>query len=442
MREALPHQKQALHRLRGVANVALLWDMRLGKTLTIIRWASQWGGSILVVAPKGVLRTWAEELALEGFPSTSLFALDRAELPDDFEPDPGWYLTNYEGLSERGHRTSGGRSKAVPSAVAAAKWNTVIIDESVSIKNPQALRTKVCRRWLGRAAHRAILSGLPHPESSLDAFEQLAFVFGRWMGCESYWGFRQRWYVMADPFGQVWSPKRGTLQHFREELQSRCLRLTKQDAGLERRRVHEVRHVTLPTKVRKCYVELRKHFRIGETQTKWRLTQYNWLSRLASGVYDFPGVPSHRAKLDELAYVTQGDLVNERLVVWYRFLAEGRAIASLLRNQGRWVGNIHGSVSPEDRHAYVRRFGKRERAVLCCQEGCGRYGLDFSAGSVAIYFSLGPSHNTYGQTLERLIHPRKRGSVLYVYLLASDTVDEQAYQTLGVKRVQARGLLR
>ena len=70
------------------------------------------------------------------------------------------------------------------------------IDESTTIKNPDAKRTKsICR--LGRLTkYRRILTGSPVTKSPLDLYKQCEFLDPWLLGHQSYYSFRTRYAVM------------------------------------------------------------------------------------------------------------------------------------------------------------------------------------------------------------------------------------------------------
>ena len=70
------------------------------------------------------------------------------------------------------------------------------IDESTTIKNPEAKRTKnICA--LGReASYTRILTGSPVTKSPLDLYKQCEFLLPGLLGHESYYTFRTRYAIM------------------------------------------------------------------------------------------------------------------------------------------------------------------------------------------------------------------------------------------------------
>ena len=69
----------------------------------------------------------------------------------------------------------------------------MIIDESTTIKNRKALRTKNIVALRDRALYRRILTGSPITKSPMDLFSQCDFLKDRALGFNSYFAFQARY---------------------------------------------------------------------------------------------------------------------------------------------------------------------------------------------------------------------------------------------------------
>ncbi len=440
-RKLMTHQKHALRYARhSDRRVALFLEMRLGKTLVAIRWAQRLEGPILVVAPLSVLHAWERELKLEGERCVILIGTrkQREQLLTDAAIRGGirWCLVNYECL----FFPKKDNMPAQPSKIARLPWSTVILDESALIRNPQAIRTKMCVNYLARSKHKAILSGLPNPEGVLDFFPQFQFLYGSFCGYSSFWHFRQARF-QPDRFGHRWFTKRGTLRMIKQEVQSRAFIRTRKDVGLNNKHVTECRYVFLPAKISKAYEQIRKEFATGDVSTKWTVTKYMWLRQLASGLPKNPELPEHCEKIKEVVALLTGELKGQQVVIWHCFRREGLRMADALKRAKIKALWVHGDTPVTDRAKYRDRFTARKVRVMIMQVKCGQYGLDLSAASTAIYFSMPPSHDQFAQSKDRIEHPKKRDTLLSIFLLAKDTVDEDIYDALASKRWSSRSIL-
>jgi SNF2 family DNA or RNA helicase len=435
-REPLGHQRVALRWARPRAAIALFMQMRLGKTLVAIRWAEGRPAPfhrVLVVGPLSVLPGWQEELALEGVRSTVLEGDLKHRVRMLARGRVRWYLTNYEALFERGQRTPRGKPKAVPSPIALFPWDCVILDESTRIRNPKAITTKVCLGWLAKAEHRAVLSGLPAPEGPIDFFEQMRFIHGRWMGCVNAYAWRYRYYVRG---GFKWEPKLETWALTRHAVRRDAFCLTRKQAGLGSRKIHERRYVALPPKLRKQYDRIESEFAYAENYTKWILEARTWMARLAGGFPKEKRLWSQH-KNRELLDLLQGELAHSPVVVWFRFNRELRQAKVFLQKAGVPCVAVTGRTPLRVRARRKARWVRGDARAFLVQIKCGRFGLDLSYADTAIYYSNGYSYEDRDQSEDRIVHPKKRRPLLYVDLVSQDTVDEDVLSALKHKRKAA-----
>jgi len=415
-------------------------EMRLGKSLVAIRRYETVAGLKLIVAPLSVLHTWQDELHQESHPA--LVLRDNIS-EDDVEKFAGtWCLCNFQALFH-GDRSgslqrTGRRAPVKPSWIAMYPWRVVVIDESVTIKNPTSSITKCVQRYLGNVPYRACLSGLPNPQSSLDVFEQMRFVFGSFMGCGTYWSFRSTYFTPTRWGG--WQPKPGVESRISREVRRLAVCMDRESWGMDNRRKFEPLNVTLPEKAEDAYNEIKKTFALGNTSTKYYVTQFTWLRRIAGGCAPKP-FPQHRRKLRAALRLITGRFKNEQVIVWFEFRREGAAICRALEHDTVPFCCVHGDVSPRDRSSAVRDFVKGKARVIVCQSSCAQYGWNLSCSSVAIYFSLPVNPNTWAQSLDRITYPGKRSTNLVIPILADGTVDDRIYKLLSLKRKRGRSLL-
>lgn len=434
MRSLFPHQQQALAYAQRRRSIALFMEMRLGKSAVAIRWMCEQTlpqpRRVLVVGPVSVLPGWIDELQLEGVDASRICWLTgpvRERLhrvrTDQSLGYPTWYLLNYEALA-RAAREFG-----------EIRWDGIILDESTRIRNPKAQTTKLLRKHFGSVPYKAVLSGLPAPESAMDYFSQLAFLHGEFMGAQNFWEWRQRYFYESH---WEWLPKKGATQKIQEALRQHAFALTRKEAGLGGRKIYESRYVEMTPPQRRAYHEVRKDFAFKDLLTKWATTRMVWLARIAGGFS--PETPSERitdAKIDELVTVLTGELQQESVVVWFRFNAELAAVFHRLRRERVSVTAILGATPPPIRHLRRKAFQAGRVRVLLVQLKCGQYGLDCSRASTAIYFSNSYALEERLQSEARIEHATKHDALLYLDLVTRKTVNEAEVRTLRTKKLTA-----
>ena len=155
----------------------------------------------LIVAPKGVYTNWLSQeipihLVKHIKPKMVLWTATSSKKKEQeyatlFKPDYDLHILimNVEAFSTK---------KGVEFAYKFLSCHNAMmaIDESTTIKNPDAKRTKnVCK--LGpHAKYRRILTGSPITKSPLDLYKQCEFLSTELLGHSSYYTFRTRYAIM------------------------------------------------------------------------------------------------------------------------------------------------------------------------------------------------------------------------------------------------------
>lgn len=433
----------------------MFMEMRLGKTLVAIRSCIRWGAkAVLVLAPLSVLKSWETELREEGqswivYPETDQLDLE--------SPPPGkvvWVLVNFERLiasfkscGNCDFKTLLARFKRCdydedPGLRLWADWSeqfdTVIVDESSRIKNPKAMITKLVTTAFRGADHRAILSGLPAPESPLDYVEQFRFLYGRFMRAKNFWVFRSRNFQAVD---YEWVPNPGTRQAIKAEVARLAFVMSRREAGIGSKKIYSRRYIE-PTKAQTDLADqVEGEFRLGQTETKYSLVIHSWLGRIAGGHGEDWNTISDR-KGREVVNLLEGELRREPALVLFRFNAELRLVAGMLRRARIPFVWITGETDPDERHARRLIFQKGRARVALLQIKVCKYGLDFSRSSTAIYYSNSFSLDERKQSEDRIIHPLKKDPLLYIDLITRDSVDESVSEALRIKEADSRWFLR
>ena len=200
------HQLKALEMSWNREVFAYFMEMGTGKSkvlldnIAMLYDAGKINGA-LIVAPKGVVGTWYRQ----EIPT---------HLPDHIENTPVlWQANINKGQSRKlGTLFKTGEELHIlimnVEAFSTQKGvdfarkflschNTLMaIDESTTIKNPDAKRTKnICKLSEG-VKYKRILTGSPITKSPLDLYKQCEFLYPELLGHSSYYTFRTRYAVM------------------------------------------------------------------------------------------------------------------------------------------------------------------------------------------------------------------------------------------------------
>jgi len=427
------HQRTAFEYAK-TEHPALFMEMRLGKTLVVIRRCATYrprephlGLRVLIVAPNSALGSWEDELTTENIDwirllgtSKKRFTLLDEGVHEETEK-PRYILTNKESHS------------SVPE-MGDVKWDAVVLDESQFIKNPKTATTKFYTREFRDVPHRWVLTGTPNPEGDQEFFTQMLFLHGDFMGFKNYYGWQNALFI-PHPAGFGWLPKSLTRKKIQKAVGERALVMRRRDVGVEKHKVEEVRWLNLPAKVRKEYDSIENEFASESTRTKWAGAKFQWLRQLCGG-FGVEGDLVHKEKTSALTELITGELAREQVVVWFNYNAELREATKILQKKVK-VMSMTGETPPTLREKYRRAFQAGKIRVLCIQQAIAQTGMNLSASDTAIYFSQPASYLAWKQTQDRILDLGQDSSLLLLYLVIRESVDEDIHHALREKGVNS-----
>lgn len=429
MRKFMKHQKDAFEYAKPLARIALFMDMRLGKTMVAIRWVDfnklKKG---LVICPKDILIDWEEELQKEYWADEEIRILKgttQERLQEAKESNTVWNLTNFTTINY------------VPE-ILCLPWDFIIIDESTAIKNPKTKLTKLVNSLCTRINYRAILTGLPNPESELDYFEQMKFLYGNFMNETVYWHWRRKnFYEVAN---HDWIPNKYSKEKIKKAVADRAFVLTAEEAGIGNKKIYEKRYVELNAAQLKAYIELDNLFEYEDTEGEYQTTKQipvklGWMHKICGG-FDNTGTILSDAKYQLILYLLKGDLKGKSLVIWFKHTRELRYAKAFFEDKGFKCAFLKSQEAEGE-----EEFKQGKRQIMLAQAKCGRYGKDWSIASVAIYYSNWWSGETRAQSEKRIEHPNKKHPLLYIDLICVDSVDIDIFRALKSKAKTSKKFL-
>jgi hypothetical protein len=425
MKKLRLYQIKALHYLRQHIHAALFVEMRMGKTICIIRHIKQLSGinRVLIVAPYSALAGWREELISENYQEKEIVYLTgtKAKRLKLFNISFGrcldvsvkWFLINKEGF-------------LVLPEITKISWDVLILDESF-IRNPQSKVTKFFCNNFRNVKHRYLLSGTPAPEGELDYFTQLYFLDPTILGFKNYWEYRLRWFAQ---FGYDWQIKPASRQILSQRLAKSCFFLQRNEVNLGGKQIIENRIIDLPSKFRNVYDKLEEDFILEyqsiHKQTLYAGVKFGMLHQLCGGFAEKTMVSNH--KIEVLKELLGGELKGQQIVIWAWYVCEVEYLAKMLSCPG-----ISGRIKPIDRDKFRLGFQSKKYKYIVVQPEVWKFGTTLSAASTMIYYSLPEGYLTYQQSKDRALDLEKQNSILILNLLVKDSVDEDSWESLQRK---------
>ena len=450
------HQKECFDSSAGAGNFALLMDMGTGKTKVCIdtialNFEESRINFAVIVAPKGVIANWVGEIQTH-LPERidrqvvlwkpNLTKAKRKELKDLAESNHKlkFLLMNIEAFSTK---------KGVDVAEFFVKrYKTFMaVDESTSIKNRQAKRTKsICS--VGReAVMRRILTGSPVTKSPMDLYSQMDFLDPRILGFKSYYAFQGRYAVVqrrtmgSHSFNHVLGFRH--LDELTEKLDQHSYRVRKEDCLDLPDKVYMKREIELTKEQSDAYTQM-KHLALarldnGELATTQNvLTQIMRLQQICLGHLTDDDGETHILKSNRQSELLEiCDEIQGKAIIWATWTMDIRSIAEALRDRFsvQAVATLHGETPDADRQQIVESFQDRQSELrfIVGHPKTGGFGLTLTAANTVVYYSNSYDLELRMQSEDRAHRIGQENKVTYIDLISPRTIDEKIVDALRSK---------
>jgi SNF2 family DNA or RNA helicase len=320
------------------------------------------------------------------------------------------------------------------------------VDESTTIKNPSAKRTKSILTLGKFAQYKRILTGSPVTKSPLDLYSQCAFLNEELLGYGSYYAFRNRYAQMIDRnFGGrrvqiVGSYQR--LDELEEILKEFSYRVQKSECLDLPKKIFINRIVELTKEQNEAYATM-KSAALASLKGKMAtaphvLTQLMRLHQITCGHLksDDGTITNFKHKrIEELIDVM--DEMEGKVIIWANYVHDINEITKALEDEyGEGsVVQYFGKVSSEDRQRAIKEFQDPKSKVryFIGNTQTGGYGITLTAASNVIYYSNSYDLEKRLQSEDRAHRIGQHKPVTYVDLIAEKTVDEKIIKALRKK---------
>ena len=453
------HQITALEKSWDKENYAYFMEMGTGKSKVLIDNMSMLydHGKIngaLILAPKGVYRNWQrqeipthlpnhiEDFTVAWTPTPNKL---EKELLDSILKDPkdltlDIFLMNIEAL----HTTKGAR---FAERFLNGHRALVVIDESTTIKNPKAIRTKNALKLSTLAKYRRILTGSPVTRDPIDLFSQCEFLDPAILGHASYYSFKNRYTVQVrtnvgtHTFNKVVGYK--NLGELSGLLDPYSYRVLKEDCLDLPEKIYTKRQVDLTDEQKKAYREMKEYaltlFEDGSVLTASTvMTQLLRLHQISCGHLITESGETKVFKnnrITELMSILEE--VDGKVIIWANYRQDIRTIYDTIsKKYGKeTVATYYGDTPDEERQGIVQKFQDKDsslRYFVGNQQTAG-YGLTLTAASTVVYYSNNYDLEKRIQSEDRAHRIGQKSNVTYIDLIAEKTVDERIVKALRNK---------
>ena len=449
------HQMTALEKSWNRETFAYFMEMGTGKTKVLIDnlamlYDKGKVNAALIVAPKGVIGTWYNNEIPAHLPNhvekkvvlwqAFITKKQKEELDELFKAgeDLRILIMNVEALStEKGYHYAFKFLNAHKPLMA--------IDESTTIKNPNAKRTKNIIKLSNVAKYKRIMTGSPVTKNPLDLYSQCEFLDPWLLDFTSYYAFRNRYAEMKTMHAHGRSiqvvDKFKNLGELSDTLKNFSYRVLKEDCLDLPDKIYMKRNIKLTPDQFKIYKQMKDQaiatLNGKVTSTVTVLTQLMRLHQITCGHFTADDGSTHAIsnnRLEELMNVLEE--TEGKAIIWAHYQYD---ITNIIKNVVKKYGegsivDYYGLTPQEERQPNIKKFQDDPRCrFMVGTPSTGGYGITLTAANTVIYYSNGYDLEKRLQSEDRAHRIGQQKSVTYVDLICDETVDEKIVKALRKK---------
>jgi len=418
-------------------NIAMLYDQ--GKI-----------DGALIIAPKGVIGTWYDQEIPIHFPDhiENVTVAWQANITKGQSRKLGTLFKTGEDLhilimNVEAFSTAKGLDFAKKFLL--SHKTLMAVDESTTIKNPKAQRTKNIIQIADMAKYRRILTGAPVTKNPLDLFSQCYFLDPFHLDHQSYYSFRTRYAIMktAHIAGRSIQLVAGFkhLNELSEKLKPFSYRVLKEDCLDLPDKVYMKRVISLTEEQQKVYKQMKEEalaiLNHKTVTTVNALTQLMRLQQITCGHFVADDGTTQEIKnnrLNELMDIL--DEVEGKAIIWVHWQKDVQIIKkALIKEYGPGSVVDYYGLTPQDQRQKNKdafQNDSKVRYFVGTPQTAG-YGLTLTAANTVIYYSNGYDLEKRIQSEDRAHRIGQHKPVTYVDILAEETVDEKIVKSLRKK---------
>lgn len=454
------HQMNTLKKSWNASFYALFLEMGTGKSkITVdnigVLYQQGFINSALIIAPKGVYSNWVEK-----------------EIPSHLSDDVSFDIVQWkpaktkrfekklvEIISHQSEKLkimvfnveafSTARATEIAQAFLEKNPNNiVVVDESSTIKNRSAARTKNIMTLRPLSKFRRILTGSPITKSPLDLFSQCNFLSKNCLGYSNFFAFQARYAKVQKrsmghrSFNQIVGYKQ--LDELSDRLEKFSQRITKKECLDLPEKIYTRREVELTKDQVSAYTQMQKlalaMLEGGELSTTASvLTQLMRLQQICCGHITTDDGDIIELKSNRLSSLMElVDEVSGKAIIWANYTHDILAIAEALRTRfedSEVAETFYGATAQDERQKIVNKFQDPESPLrfFIGQPKTGGFGLTLTEANTVIYFSNSYDLELRLQSEDRAHRIGQRSAVTYVDFVSPNTIDEKILDSLRNK---------
>ena len=418
------------------AGACLADDMGLGKTLQTICFLDykkkQSPHTIqLIISPSSLMYNWKVEI--EKFApelKTHVYHQSNRNIEDLATNQADILITSY------------GTARADIELLEGLQFSTIVLDESHNIKNPSAQVSKAVLRL--QADSKIILSGTPIMNNTLDLFPQLSFIVPQLFGNQEFFSKeyvhpidRDKDKEKIEQLKRMTNPfvLRRTKEQVAKDLPSKTESIIWCEMGSAQKRYYN----EVKDNIKNSLFVSIKSEGLGKSKMNV-LAGIQKLRQLCSSpvpIEDYEHQTEESIKIDTLIGELEGNLVNNKVIVFSQFLGALDKIGQQLKDREIAYYLIDGSTPQIKRQEQINKFQDKENPVRVFLLSLKAGNSGFTLTEANYVFLIDPWWNRQveNQAIDRVYRIGQDKNVFAYRMICRDTIEEKIIQ-LQTKKLQ------
>ena len=405
----------------------------------------------LIIAPKGVYKTWTDEQIPDHMPEhiekevvlweSTAGKKKEEELQKLYKSSYDLHILvmNVEALSTK-------KGKIFAAKFLSCHESMMAIDESTTIKNPTAIRTKSILDLGKDVKYKRILTGSPVTKSPLDLFTQCFFLDPWLLDQQSYYSFKTRYAItkQINVSGRTIQIVSGykNLGELSNQLKPFSFRCLKDDCLDLPAKTFMKRIIQLTDEQQKVYDQMKK-LALAElngklTTTVNAITQIMRLQQITCGSFKSDDGTIQKLKNNRLSELM--NVLSEmegKAVIWAHWREDIHTILEAIKKEygENSIVTYFGDTSTDDRQKAIKSIQDPDSPVrfVVGTPQTGGYGITLTGASTMIYYSNGYDLEKRQQSEARIDRIGQTKNMTYIDIIAEKTIDEKIVTALRNK---------
>lgn len=325
----------------------------------------------------------------------------------------------------------------------------LIVDESLLVKNPYAIRSRNITSISDQCEYKLILNGTPISKCEADLFSQWYILDWRILGYRSFWSFAANHLEYDEKYkGKV--RRVLNVDYLTDKIAPYTYQVKKEECLKLPGKKEKTDYFSLTGEQDEHYYEIVDEF-LSESvlDTDYEETAvYRALNalqqvtsgrRITSSVLEpiehqpFFSDPTENPRIKKLLESIEKYLEpEEKAVIWCKFTHEIEDITTVLKSKGYELARFYGDLPLKARQTELERF-RYDAQFLIANKSCAGFGLNLQFCHNAIYYSNDWNWATRAQSEDRLHRLGQAHDVFILDICANSKIDERIMRCLWRK---------